>query len=323
MWKFLSIFNKYLVYSIPVSMVLGFIYGYFFDAAWLKNLIVVMTLVMIFPMMVTLKVKSIIKFNDARLQIITQVVNFIILPFIALLLSFIFFKDEPYFALGLFIASLLPTSGMTISWTGFAKGNIEAAVKMTVIGLTLGSIALPFYINIFMGQAIEYNLLEIVKQIIYIVFIPMFFGQVVRQFIMKGKTDKDFKEKYAPKFSSISTLGVLGIVFIAMALKSQSLLSKPLEVLYIFIPVIIFYFINYLISTLIGKFFMKRADAIAHVYGTVMRNLSISLAIALNSFGEKGVDAALVIAVAFIFQVQSAAWYVKLCNKFFGKVENS
>ena len=124
-------------------------------------------------------------------------------------------------------------------------------------------------------------------------------------------------------FSSISTLGVLGIVFIAMALKSQSLLSKPLEVLYIFIPVIIFYFINYLISTLIGKFFMKRADAIAHVYGTVMRNLSISLAIALNSFGEKGVDAALVIAVAFIFQVQSAAWYVKLCDKFFGKVENS
>lgn len=320
MWKFLSIFNKYLVYSIPTSMILGFAYGYYFDATWLKDLIVLMTFIMIFPMMVTLKIKSVLKFNDAKLQIVTQIINFLVLPFVALLLGYIFFKDEPYFALGLFIASLLPTSGMTISWTGFAKGNIEAAVKMTVVGLTLGSLALPFYINIFMGQAIEYDLMEIIKQIIYIVFIPMFFGQIVRQLMMKNKTDKEFKEKYAPKFSSVSTLGVLGIVFIAMALKSHSLVSKPLEVLYIFIPVIIFYLINYLISTMIGKFFMTRADAIAHVYGTVMRNLSISLAIALNSFGDEGPDAALVIAVAFIFQVQSAAWYVKLCDKFFGKV---
>ena len=37
----------------------------------------------------------------------------------------------------LLLAGLVPTSGMTISWTGFAKGNVAAAVKMTVIGLTL------------------------------------------------------------------------------------------------------------------------------------------------------------------------------------------
>lgn len=47
--------------------------------------------------------------------------------------------------LGLLLAALLPTSGMTISWTGFAKGNLEAAVQLTVVGLVLGSIASPFY----------------------------------------------------------------------------------------------------------------------------------------------------------------------------------
>ena len=46
-------------------------------------------------------------------------------------------------ALGLLLASLVPTSGMTISWTGFAGGNLAAAVKMTVIGLILGSLATP------------------------------------------------------------------------------------------------------------------------------------------------------------------------------------
>jgi predicted Na+-dependent transporter len=54
------------------------------------------------------------------------------------------------------------------------------------------------------------------------------------------------------------------------------------------------------------------------VYGTVMRNLSIALAIAMNAFGEKGADAALVVAAAYIIQVQSAAWYVKLTPRLFG-----
>ncbi len=64
--------------------------------------------------------------------------------------------------------------------------------------------------------------------------------------------------------------------------------------------------------------FFVRGDAIALVYGTVMRNLSIALAIAINAFGEQGSNAALVIAVSYIIQVQSAAWYVKFTDKFFG-----
>ncbi len=73
-----------------------------------------------------------------------------------------------------------------------------------------------------------------------------------------------------------------------------------------------------MLGTVIGKYYFKRGDAIALVYGTVMRNLSIALAIAINAFGPEGADAALVIAVSYIIQVQSAAWYVKLTDNLFG-----
>ena len=63
---------------------------------------------------------------------------------------------------------------------------------------------------------------------------------------------------------------------------------------------------------------LPRGDAIALVYGTVMRNLSIALALAMNVFGGQSAGAALVIALAYILQVQSAAWYVKLGDRFFG-----
>ncbi|PIE44347.1 MAG: arsenite transporter, partial [Gammaproteobacteria bacterium] len=53
-------------------------------------------------------------------------------------------------------------------------------------------------------------------------------------------------------------------------------------------------------------------------YGTVMRNLSIALAIAMTAFGKEGAEIAIIIAMAYIIQVQAAAWYVKFNDKFFG-----
>ena len=89
--------------------------------------------------------------------------------------------------------------------------------------------------------------------------------------------------------------------------------------LYILGPLCIIYTFNFVLSTVVGKLFLSRGDAIALVYGSVMRNLSIALAIAINAFGPEGSSAALVVAIAYIIQVQSAAWYVKLTDKIFGK----
>jgi ACR3 family arsenite transporter len=49
-----------------------------------------------------------------------------------------------------------------------------------------------------------------------------------------------------------------------------------------------------------------------------MRNLSIALAIAMGVFGAKGAEVALLISLAYIVQVQAAAWYVKFTDRLFG-----
>jgi hypothetical protein len=71
------------------------------------------------------------------------------------------------------------------------------------------------------------------------------------------------------------------------------------------------------------KFFFKRGDAVAMVFGVVMRDLSIALAIAMTAFGKQGLTIALLIALAYVIQIQSAAWYVRLVEKIFGKVETA
>ncbi len=98
--------------------------------------------------------------------------------------------DRRHPALGLFLIALMPTSGMTISWTGFAKGNMQVAIKMTIIGLV---------------------------------------------------------------FPSIATLAVMGIVFVAMALKAKSIISNPQTVLGMIVPLILFYVINFVLTSVVGR----------------------------------------------------------------------
>ncbi|MCW6037077.1 bile acid:sodium symporter [Spirulina subsalsa FACHB-351] len=318
MWKFLFALQQNLIWSIPISMIAGIIFGLVVDPSFLKAGIIPLTFLMVYPMMINLQLNKVFMGGSLRLQLVTQLINFGIIPFLAFGLGKIFFPDQPLIALGLLLTSLLPTSGMTISWTGFAKGNLNAAIQMTVIGLIAGSLATPFYAKWLMGTVIEIPLLDVFKQIVIIVFLPMLLGFVTKQVLIATVGESKYNKNLKQKFPVFSTIGVLGIVFVALALKSQSIVSHPANLLTYFVPLILIYGINFILSTVVGKALFERGDAIALVYGTVMRNLSIALAIAISVFGTQGAEIALIIAMGYIIQVQAAAWYVKLTDRIFG-----
>lgn len=320
--KLLSRMTKNLTLAIPVAMLLGLGFSLIAPTEGLRSLIVPLTLLMVYPMMVNLKLNTLLDGGDSKAQLLAQIINFAVIPFIAFVLGRLWFAEQPYFALGLLLAALLPTSGMTIAWTGLAKGNLAAAIKMTVLGLIIGSLATPFYVQWLMGAKVPVDLAAVFLQIALVVFLPMVAGQLTRVYLIRRHGQQNYQKQWAPRFPPLSTLGVLGVVFVAIALKGKTLVGQPELLLMILMPLLVLYLINYVLSTVVAKQFLPRGDAIAMVYGTVMRNLSIALALAMNAFGEAGADAALLIAVAYIIQVQSAAWYVKLGDRLFGPPSN-
>jgi ACR3 family arsenite transporter len=288
MLRVLSLLQKNLVWSIPISMSVGLLYGYLFDAGPLKQFIIPVTFVMVYPMMVTLNVKTIFKGQDYKLQLLTQIINFVFIPLLAFYAGKLFFSGGPekygLWAVGLFLIGVLPTSGMTISWTGFARGNKEAAIKMVVFGLVLGALAAPVYTKVFMGAG--------------------------RQ---------TWNDRIKPKFPPFSALGVILIAFLAMSLKAKNIIANPQDILTILLPLVLFYLTTYGLLSIAGRIFLKREDAIAMVFGVVMRDLSIALAIAMTAFGKQGLTIALLIALAYVVQIQSAAWYVRFVGKIFSE----
>ena len=318
MWNLLNWLQKNLTWSIPLAMLAGLLFGQLTDPAFLRLAILPLTFLMVYPMMVTMNLKELLKPGGAKLHGVTQAINFILMPAIGYGMGVLFFAEQPMVRLALLLTALLPTSGMTISWTGFAKGNVPAAVKMTVVGLIVGSLLAPVYLKALLGAVVEIPVLQVFLQIALIVFLPLVLGALTQRWLIARHGEPHFNQKRKPNFPPISTLGVLGIVFVSMALKSKDIFTQPALLPSLLLPLVLMYALNFVISTLIAKALFPRGDAIAMVYGTVMRNLSIALAIAMGVFGAEGADAALLIALAYIVQVQAAAWYVKLTDRLFG-----
>ena len=66
----------------------------------------------------------------------------------------------------------------------------------------------------------------------------MLAGHLTQSYLLKKHGQKVFQKEWAPRFPPFSTLGVLGIVFVAMALKAQQLAAHPAELLNLILPLL-------------------------------------------------------------------------------------
>lgn len=316
LFKSLQFIKKNLIISIITAMILGLIIGGNFDVEWMKQTILPLTFLLVYPMMVTLRLNSVFENLNPKLQIVTQIINFILYPLIAYFLGIIFFAEEPFLRLGLLLIGLLPTSGMTISWTVMAKGNVNAAILMVLIGLGLGALLTPFYITFILGEAVQLPLMKFITQIIVVIVLPFIMALLTQIVLKKKYGEEKFNKSIKPKFPLFSTLGVVIIIFVAMSLRANVIIKNPMILVDMFIPLLIMYVLYVTISLVVAKLFFNREDGIALSNGTLVRSLSLALAITLAAFPEAKLTA-LLIAIAYTLQVQIAAWNVKLAERIY------
>lgn len=246
--------SKQLVLLIPLAMAAGLLAGALVDLSPLKVLVLPLTMLMVYPMLVTMRPREALDLTDAKAVGLAMALDLLVLPLVAWAFARMFFEAEPGLFVGMVLAGLFPTSGITISWTGFAKGNVAGAVKMTVIGLVAASLLAPFYLLVLAGRMVPVDLAEFGRTVLFVVGAPFVLAQATRLALVRRLGRERFQRDVAPLLPGISTLGVLGIVFLAIGLKARMILSTP----------------------------------------------------------------ALVLATAYIVQVQPAEWYVRLTDRIFG-----
>ena len=319
MKKTLQFIKSKLSYLILIMMILGLTYGQLNDVNSLKKLVTPTLFLMVYPMMINLKVTDLFEgFSNPKPLLLSFGMNFLVSPVLAFVLSKTFFANQPMLMVGLILISLIPTSGMTASWTGLANGNMKAALLMVSANLLISIVMIPVYMKLFLGEVVTIDTMQIVGSLFKVVVIPLILGDITRRLIVWKFGQQNYKN-IKPQLGSVSSIGVLVIVFVAMALKSKTIMSQTQLVAYSIVPLVIYYVTLFFISAMIGKRTLNREDGIALVYGSTMRNLTIALGISLSAFG--GGLAVFLIAISYVIQVPMAAFYMQLAKR--EKYENS
>jgi ACR3 family arsenite efflux pump ArsB len=106
------------------------------------------------------------------------------------------------------------------------------------------------------------------------------------------------------------------MIFVAVSLKAKVIVNNPELLVKIIFPLLLFYFVMFMVSVFFARAFFSRGEGIALVNGSLIRNLSLALAIVLSAFPNAGI-AAVLIAIAYVLQVQIAAWNVKFVQFLF------
>ncbi|PXW92192.1 ACR3 family arsenite efflux pump ArsB [Streptohalobacillus salinus] len=301
--------QRYLMISVPLTLVIAFIVGTVFDTRFLQPVVLFATIIMIYVTMIGFNFKELTSVQGTKVLLFSMMINFLIVPFIAYLLGVTLLREYPVMFAGLALSALLPTSGMTISWTAIHKGNVPAAVKLTIFGLILGSLLTPWYLLAMVGQIVNVDILATFRTIITVVFVPMILGHVTFKLMMKRMTLAEFKHRVKPALAPLSIWAMLFIVFVSVSARASMIVSNLELIAIATVVLILFYLLNFFTSTFFAVKFFNRDDGIALVNGTVLRNLSIAIGLAVASFGA---EAALIVTIAFVVQQQGITLYGKV-----------
>lgn len=305
--------KKNLITNILIATFVGLVYGQFFNTSPLKSLIPVVLLMMVFPMFLKVKISDLLEIvNNPKPVLTSLIVNATLIPFYAYLLGKLFFNTNPELMMGLLIMALIPTGGMTPTWTGFSDGDIKSSVLMMTVNLLFAIFLIPLYLNMFLGTVIQIDNGLIFLSLVKTVIVPLILANIVRTYIVRKKGEHFLNEQKIT-LSGISSLGIISLVFIAMSIKSNTILGNISLSLSLFIPLALFYLGNTLVSHLISVKLFGRKEGVAFVYSILLRNLTIALAITVSISTES--MAVLLIALANIVQQPMAALYMKVANR--------
>lgn len=305
--------SRRLVWLIPAAIAIGMSAGLAIDFREFQPLILPLVVLLIYPSMIGVDWSAFFRTANTRLILVSMVVNFFIVPLGAYSLGRVFLYDSPALFAGLALASLLPTSSMTITYTVLAGGNAPGAIKTTIISLILGSTLSPFYLFLMVGQQMPFDLGEAVRTIATVIFLPMAAGFVTFRITLRFLSSRDFDANVRPYLPGVSAIFAITIICISVGMESRTIASNPHLLLRCLAVQTAFYAFNYGVGILAVRLLrLGNPDGLALIYSTVLRNLAISIGLAAGMFGSQ---AALLVSLAFLIQPVAAAGFIQINNK--------
>ena len=337
----ISSFQKNLTWWVLGCMVAGVVIGRFIPGvpvllnklqiAGISLPIAVLIWVMIYPMMMKVDFQSVKQIGkNPKGLIVTWVTNWLIKPFtmygIAYLFLFVIFRAlipgelaKQYLA-GAVLLGAAPCTAMVFVWSTLTNGNPAYTVVQVATNDLIILIAFVPIVKFLLGVSnviVPYSTLFV--SVILFVVIPLIGGILTRLTVTKQMGREYFENTFAHKFDNVTTLGLLLTLVLIFSAQAEVILSIPLHIVLIAIPLILQTFLIFFIAYGASKA-AKLPFEIAAPAGMIGASnfFELAVAVAIALFGTTS-PAALATTVGVLTEVPVMLTLVKIANNTKGR----
>ncbi|MDT5166323.1 MAG: arsenite transporter [Mycobacterium sp.] len=234
--------------------------------------------------------------RDAKLLISSLLLNWVLGPALMFALAWLLLPDLPEYRTGLIIVGLARCIAMVIIWNDLACGDREAAAVLVALNSVFQVIMFAalgwFYLSVLPGRlglqqtTINTSPWQIAKSVLIFLGIPLLAGYLSRKLGEKAKGRTWYESTFLPRVGPWALYGLLFTIVILFALQGNQIISHPIDVARIALPLLGYFATmwggGYVVGALLDLGYPRTTTLAFTAAGN---NFELAIAVAIATFG--------------------------------------